>query len=106
MIAISYPSWEEGVTQLSRRFGDIGIKLYSFEIKKSLSFANLREAFFQAVSNSSWSQEGYLVAAELSSDEDFSGGGTATFCSVRNWDSLYIARRSGCIADIITRKRA
>jgi hypothetical protein len=30
-----------------------------------------REAFFQAVSNSSWAQERYLVAAEISSDEDF-----------------------------------
>lgn len=46
-------------------------KLYSFEIKKELSFANLREAFFQAVSNSSFANEGYLVAADISADEDF-----------------------------------
>lgn len=47
------------------------IKLYSFEVKKELSFLNLREAFFQAVSNSSWAHEGYLVAANISEDEDF-----------------------------------
>jgi hypothetical protein len=45
--------------------------VFSFELKKSLSFGNLREAFFQAVSNSSWANEGYLVAAEISQDEDF-----------------------------------
>jgi hypothetical protein len=71
MIAISYPSWENGVAQLSQKFGDIGAKLYSFEIKKSLSFSNLREAFFQAVSNSSWAHEGYLAAADVSTDQDF-----------------------------------
>ena len=51
--------------------GAITVKLYSFEIKKALSFSNLREAFFQAVSNSSWAHEGYLVAADIVTDEDF-----------------------------------
>ena len=32
---------------------------------------NLREAFFQAVSNSSWANESYLVAAKISNDQDF-----------------------------------
>ncbi len=47
------------------------IKLYSFEIKRKLEFSNLREAFFQAVSNSSWAHEGYLVAAEINKDPEF-----------------------------------
>ena len=42
-----------------------------WSLKKRLSFSNLREAFFQAVSNSSWANEGYLVAADISTDEDF-----------------------------------
>lgn len=37
-------------------------KLYSFEIKRELNFSNLRESYFQAVSNSSFANEGYLVA--------------------------------------------
>ena len=41
------------------------IKLFSFELKKSLHFGNLRESFFQAVSNSSWATEGYLVALTI-----------------------------------------
>lgn len=36
-------------------------KLYSFELKKSLESSNLKESYFQAVSNSSWANEGYLV---------------------------------------------
>jgi hypothetical protein len=51
--------------------GGVAVKLYSFEIKKELSFLNFREAFFQAVSNSSWAHEGYLVAADIVAGEDF-----------------------------------
>lgn len=43
-------------------------KLYSFELKKTLDRGNLRESYFQAVSNSSWAHEGYLVALEITSD--------------------------------------
>ena len=49
-----YPDWREEVLNLNQTTGGIAVKLYSFEIKKELSFSNLREAFFQAVSNSSW----------------------------------------------------
>jgi hypothetical protein len=59
------------VLDLSAATGSIAVKLYSFEIKKQLSFSNLREAFFQAVSNSSWAHESYLVSADISTDEDF-----------------------------------
>ena len=39
-------------------------KLYSFELKKSIDFSHLKEYYFQAVSNSSWANEGYLVVFE------------------------------------------
>jgi len=39
--------------------------LWSFEVKKSLVISNVREAYFQTVSNSSWSHYGYLVAASI-----------------------------------------
>lgn len=39
-------------------------------LKRSVDFANLREAFFQAVSNSSWANESYLVAAKWQTDDD------------------------------------
>lgn len=39
--------------------------LFSFELKRELNLGNLRESFFQAVSNSSWANEAYLVASEI-----------------------------------------
>ncbi|MBR2614527.1 MAG: HrgA protein [Clostridia bacterium] len=46
-------------------------KIFTFEMKVNITLANLREYFFQAVSNSSWANEGYLVAPEISEDDDF-----------------------------------
>jgi len=40
-------------------------KLWSFEVKTSLNSSSVRESFFQTVSNSSWANFGYLVAAEI-----------------------------------------
>ena len=36
--------------------------------KKALTVANIRKCFFQAVSNSSWAHEGYLVATAIADD--------------------------------------
>ena len=47
------------------------IKLFSFELKINLNFNNLRQSFFQAVSNSSWANEGYLVTLNLDDDPAF-----------------------------------
>jgi uncharacterized protein len=44
------------------------VKLYSFEVKISLDFSNLREYYFQAVSNSSWANEGYIVVLNINDD--------------------------------------
>ncbi|MDQ4141110.1 MAG: hypothetical protein M3142_11370, partial [Bacteroidota bacterium] len=63
--------WKNDVLELSSAIGNISIRILSFELKRELSFSNLRESFFQTVSNSSWANEGYLVAASISKDEDF-----------------------------------
>ncbi|MFA4718099.1 hypothetical protein KVC35_00445 [Helicobacter pylori] len=44
--------------------GQNSYKLFSFELKKELSLSNLKASYFQAVSNSSWANEGYLVFFE------------------------------------------
>lgn len=67
----SLDDWKQEVYELSSSIGNISIKLLSFELKRELSFGNLRESFFQTVSNSSWANESYLVAAEISEEEDF-----------------------------------
>lgn len=63
--------WEPEVVEFSSAIGNISVKLFSFEIKRELNFSNLRESFFQTVSNSSWANEGYLAASEISKDGDF-----------------------------------
>jgi len=73
MVGCKYPfvEWKDEVYDLSSTIGNTSISIASFELKKRLTFSNLRESFFQAVSNSSWANESYLVAAEISDDIDF-----------------------------------
>ncbi len=73
MVGVYYPldDWEDAVVELSRVIGSVSLRLFSFELKRDLNFSNLREAFFQSVSNSSWANEGYLAAAEISQDDEF-----------------------------------
>lgn len=63
--------WRREVIELNRLLDNNSVRLFSFEIKKSLNKANYRESYFQAVSNSSWAHEGYLVAAAVHQDDDF-----------------------------------
>ncbi|MHC4168133.1 MAG: HTH domain-containing protein, partial [Planctomycetota bacterium] len=62
--------WKQNVIKFNQLLDNNSIRLFSFELKKSLSKSNYRESFFQAVSNSSWAHEGYLVAAEVTQDDD------------------------------------
>lgn len=44
-------------------------ELFSFELKIRLDWSNYKESYFQAVSNSSWANQGYLVIFEKIDDE-------------------------------------
>lgn len=44
-------------------------RLWSFEVKLLLNRSNVREAYFQTVSNSSWANLPYLAAGEIESPE-------------------------------------
>jgi len=57
--------WSSRVTECAKQYGDKKAKLWSFEVKRLINTSNVRSTFFQAVSNSSWANFGYLVAAEL-----------------------------------------
>lgn len=65
--------WRPEVIEFNRLSDNNSLRLFSFELKKFLDKSNYREAYFQAVSNSSWAHEGYLVAAEVLQDDDFLG---------------------------------
>lgn len=73
MVGCYYPldEWKAEVYELSSAIGNVSIKILSFELKRELNFGNLRESFFQTVSNSSWANESYLVASKVSNDNDF-----------------------------------
>lgn len=47
------------------------IQFYSFELKLKIDKSNLTECYFQAVSNSSWANFGYLVVGDLDKDSNF-----------------------------------
>ncbi|GAA9847835.1 COG2958 family protein [Helicobacter pylori] len=49
----------------SKKFDTLPVKLVSFELKREISVNNCRECYFQAISNSSWANEGYLVGHHI-----------------------------------------
>jgi hypothetical protein len=73
VVACYFPieEWKPEVYDFSMALKDTPIHLMSFEIKRQLNFSNLRESFFQAVSNSSWAHEGYLVTSVISEEKEF-----------------------------------
>ena len=73
--------WHDQIKNLHGEYGDKRARLWSFEVKKLLNRSNIREAFFQTVSNSSWANLGYLVAAEIE--------GAATMKELRILSSLH-----------------
>lgn len=58
--------WHELIKGCVKQGAGQSVRLWSFEVKRDLSVANARKSFFQAVSNSSWANEGYLVATSIS----------------------------------------
>ena len=73
LIGVYYPfdDFESETLDLVKSFTTLPIKFYSFEMKKELNWGHLKEYFFQAVSNSSWANEGYLVALKYETEPEF-----------------------------------
>lgn len=72
IVGVHYPfGFEKQTSELLKNFSKTPYELYSFELKISLDFSNLRECYFQAVSNSSWANEGYLVVLECDESKEF-----------------------------------
>lgn len=58
-------NWHSEIKNCAKEYFDKKTKLWSFEVKLLINGSNVRETYFQAVSNSSWANFGYLVAAEI-----------------------------------------
>ncbi len=72
IVGVYFPieEWESEVLDFAKEIGSPSVTLYSFEVKKEIGFHNLRESFFQTVSNSSWANEGYLITANINQDDE------------------------------------
>ncbi|WP_120883957.1 HTH domain-containing protein [Helicobacter pylori] len=64
-----YNKYKQETLRFLHHTGQERHKLFSFELKKELSFSNLKASYFQAVSNSTWANEGYLVVFEEIKDK-------------------------------------
>lgn len=60
--------WSKHIRHCAKINGSTSVRLWSFEVKKTLTLGNVRKCFFQAVSNSSWAHEGYLVATAIADE--------------------------------------
>ena len=60
--------YDKRTIDLMKANNELVYELYSFEIKKAIDLPTLNDKFFQAASNSSWANYGYIVAKEV--DED------------------------------------
>lgn len=73
LVGVYFPfgDYSKETTKLQSAMNVNSIKLFSFEMKKHLDYGNLRQCFFQAVSNSSWANEGYLVCLKINNESEF-----------------------------------
>ena len=60
--------WGYEMKNLSASAGARQAKLWSFEVKLEIPRSKVREYYFQAVSNSTWANYGYLVAVKIKAD--------------------------------------
>ncbi|WP_181330848.1 HTH domain-containing protein [Helicobacter pylori] len=64
-----YNGYKEETLKFLHHTGQKRHKIFSFELKIRINFSNLKESYFQAVSNSTWANEGYLVVFEEIEDK-------------------------------------
>ena len=73
LVGVYFPfkDYHDKTLKLLETFKENQYKLFSFEIKTEINFSYLREYYFQAVSNSTWAHEGYLVTLKIDKDPLF-----------------------------------
>ncbi len=57
--------WDQAIKNCVQQYSDKKARLWSFEVKVLINSSNIRQSFFQTISNSSWANYSYLVAARL-----------------------------------------
>ncbi|GAA8113500.1 COG2958 family protein [Helicobacter pylori] len=64
-----YNGYKEETLKFLQHTGQKRHKIFSFELKIRINLSNLKASYFQAVSNSTWANEGYLVVFEEIKDK-------------------------------------
>jgi hypothetical protein len=72
LVGVKFPfdDYEKPTLSFQNKLYWTAVKFFSFEMKRELTPGNCKEYFFQAVSNSSWANEGYLVALLIDEDNE------------------------------------
>ncbi len=70
VVALSIPKWSQAAMDLAVNL-DLFVVFTSVEVKLALTSSTIHESFFQAVSNSSWANRGYLIAREIEDKPEF-----------------------------------
>lgn len=70
IVGMSAPGgdWSDVVRQCANALPTQKAKLISIEVKTRLTVGNLRESFFQTVSNSLWANQAFLAASQVSGE--------------------------------------
>jgi len=68
-VHLPFNDFDISTLQVQKELYWTAVRFFSFEMKKELNIGTLRKCYFQAVSNSSWANEGYLVTLKIK-DED------------------------------------
>ncbi|WP_104689936.1 HrgA protein [Helicobacter felis] len=68
--SFAYKNFDPALRKFVEKFDLLPLKLFSFELKKEITLGTCREYYFQAISNSSWAHEGYLVAEKLDTEDN------------------------------------
>ena len=71
LIGVRIPQFTKEIKELQKELYVNKIKFFSFEMKVKLQWNNYKQFYFQAASNSSWANEGYLVALQIEEDSEF-----------------------------------
>ncbi|MFP4424446.1 MAG: hypothetical protein ACLFP2_04425 [Candidatus Woesearchaeota archaeon] len=73
IVGVYFPfeEMDKNAIDLQKTLSLSSTKLFSFEMKINLNLSNIRKYYFQAVSNSSWAHEGYLVAIDIDRETEF-----------------------------------
>lgn len=70
IVGLHFPEYSQESLELLKHLGKLPCLLFSFELKVKLTLSNIKQYYFQAVSNSSWANEGYLVFLHWNEEEE------------------------------------